>query len=851
MKIKLLSSISFFIIFCLSLGVHAQFQNGIWVGKEANNWYFGNYAGVNFNTTPPTALTNGQLGGPNNIPQQEGVGSISDADGNLLFYTNGLSVWNAQHQVMENGFGLNGDNSTSQSGLIVPQPETNRYYIFTMDDECSDSFLFYTIVDMDLQGGLGEVVEKNTQLTSFPISEHLSTTFHADKERIWLTAHKGNRADGCDFISTNEFVSFLMSNTGISTTPVSSFAGELVNNSYGQMKISPNGKKLAVTNSIFYFDQTLSKSIELFDFDNSTGEVSNALNLTFLINTDTYGLEFSPNSNYLYVSTLYGNERIYQFDISSNDASEILNSSTTINNVGTMVDAFFALQLGPDGKIYQVNRSGTSLSVINFPNNPGASSGYQLSQISLMNREGAYGLPGLISSYFESGILYNQGCIGEETQFSTIRIPGIDNIFWDFGDPNSGSQNTSTALEPTHIYESTGTYIVTAQIETNGVIQDISTEVVIVNLDVASPNNMKLCAPNDGSLYDFDLTEQNDIILNVQNPNGFDIIYYTAETDAENEVDFIQDPENFQSSGQTIFVRVNEINTNCYEIFSFDLILETGPVIPQLENIEACDSLPFSGFSTFDLTEQETIILGGQSNIQIAYYASQQEAEDQQDEISNPAAYTNLQNPQTVYIRATNQNTSCFSISEFEISVNQLDVLDTSYSINGNYPFNFTEIETQIPNDLEINYYLTEFDAQNEINEIVNAISFGDEDFTEVYIRATDNNGCSEISLLRLIENPIEDNDFVIPEGISPNGDGLNDFLDLEQLAQSNGGGALKVFNRYGRIVYQEKNYTNQWHGQDFNENRLPTGTYFYILNLNNESEDYGQILKSWVYLQL
>src|SRR6266550_241170 len=78
---------------------------------QADNWFFGIKAGLNFSGGSPIALTTGALS------TTEGCSAISDAQGNLLFYTNGVSVWNKNNDVMPNGTGLDGDISTSQSAL--------------------------------------------------------------------------------------------------------------------------------------------------------------------------------------------------------------------------------------------------------------------------------------------------------------------------------------------------------------------------------------------------------------------------------------------------------------------------------------------------------------------------------------------------------------------------------------------------------------------------------------------------------------------------------------------------------------------------------------------------------------
>ena len=123
--------------------------------KEANNWYFGDYAGMNFGFGLPIAVTNGQL------TTWEGCSSISTSTGALLFYTDGSLVWNKNHLLMPNGTGLMGHKSSTQSGIIVPKPsDPNHYYIFTVDarDNNLQNGLRYTLVDMTLDGGLGDVV---------------------------------------------------------------------------------------------------------------------------------------------------------------------------------------------------------------------------------------------------------------------------------------------------------------------------------------------------------------------------------------------------------------------------------------------------------------------------------------------------------------------------------------------------------------------------------------------------------------------------------------------------------------------------------------------------------------------
>ena len=127
--------------------------------NEAANWYFGNNAGINFNTNTNTvtALADGLLS------TEEGCTSISDSSGNLLFYTNGENVYDRQHNIMSNGTGLFGNQSSTQSAIIIPKPEDpNLYYIFTQDTNFQfnpDNGFNYSTVDMTLNGGFGAVRE--------------------------------------------------------------------------------------------------------------------------------------------------------------------------------------------------------------------------------------------------------------------------------------------------------------------------------------------------------------------------------------------------------------------------------------------------------------------------------------------------------------------------------------------------------------------------------------------------------------------------------------------------------------------------------------------------------------------
>ena len=97
-----------------------------------------------------------------------------------------------------------------------------------------------------------------------------------------------------------------------------------------------------------------------------------------------------------------------------------------------------------------------------------------------------------------------------------------------------------------------------------------------------------------------------------------------------------------------------------------------------------------------------------------------------------------------------------------------------------------------------------------------------------------------DINCPATVEVQIDNTTCLIPRGISPNGDGMNDEFDLSTLDVKK----LEIFNRYGQEVYSRSNYTNEWIGQGGNGDELPTGTYFYMIERSN-----GETKTGWVYI--
>ena len=418
--------------------------------KQTNIWYFGLHAGLDFVTSPPTLLnyTN------NAISTQESSACMSDAFGNILFYTDSDTIWNKQNQLMANGGGLAGQHSHSQAVLTVKQPgNANLYYVFHIGYVAvpTNSFdLCYTVVDMNLAAGMGSVTSKNNTLYN-PTCSKLNATLHCNGQDVWIMSHDWN---------SNVFRAYLLTSSGLNPVPVLSAIGPTLtgNNNIGTgyMKFSPNGSKLGMAHAGLF-------NFELYDFDNATGLVSNHLQLNAVIaNPLTYGFEFSPDGTKAYGTGKLGTV-LYQWDLCAGSASAIVASQYTISTPQQV----FPLQAAPDGKIYFINFNYNSLGVINNPNMAGPACGYSSFAVSYSPAIADEGLPNFMSNYFfkpASGLSINHTINCQRLGFATNAVAcaaagySVTSMLWDFNDPASGAANSSTLTNPVHQYSAPGTY---------------------------------------------------------------------------------------------------------------------------------------------------------------------------------------------------------------------------------------------------------------------------------------------------------------------------------------------------------------------------------------------------------
>lgn len=473
-------------------------------GKEANQWYFGNFLGIDFNSGTAVPVNGGQ------VNTTEGVAAISDANGNLLFYTDGITVWNKLHQIMPNGTLLFGDPSSTQSAVIVPKiNDPGRYYIFTVD---AVKFVFppatfvdtrglnYSIVNMALDNGKGDIEVKNVPLTKNSV-EKITAVKHCNNRDVWVLAHD---------TASNGYYAYLVNPSGINTTPIISNTGSIlpglprvaaprIDSSFlGYMKVSPNGKKIAAAH--------WNVNVDLSDFDNATGIVSNTTSLfpPSAVYKLFYGVEFSPDCKLLYTSVrnnagnALNNNELQQYNITLGSSAAIIASKQLIRQVfvpNPLGEIYGALQIGPDQKVYVTKRLTQHIAAINNPNVYGLGCNYVDTAISwsLPNQKCTYGFPSFIQSYFypPDSFTYNISC--NTAQFNYTPAAEVNSIKWDFGDPASGVNNTSTILNPTHTFSAAGLYTVKLIRFTNCGSDTLSKQINSGAIDIYLGNDTTVC----------------------------------------------------------------------------------------------------------------------------------------------------------------------------------------------------------------------------------------------------------------------------------------------------------------------------------------------------------------------
>jgi len=453
--------------------------------QRANIWYFGQNAGIDFNQTPAVALSDSQMNAP------EGCSAMSDRNGNIVLYTDGVDVYDREHTQITTS-NLGGDQGATQSALIVPfTNDETRYYIFTNEQIYgTNTFqLKYSVFDLKLNNGLGDLEQRDILLLS-PSTERVTASAN------WLIAHEyGNNTFRAYPITPTGVGNPVYSNIGMDHLTTSSEMGQ------GYMKLGANNL-LAVALS----DGT-NNYVELFDLDPATGDINNyrQIDLTADANTgNVYGVEISPGGNKIFATA---GTKVFEYYLDSlGDPQSLAN-----NNFETGL-GLGAIQIAPDGQIYVAINNSATLGTIT-PNEDTT----QVSSLDITaapftlagGTQSRLGLPNFIQSLsspaLSPAMTVQNGCPGDSLNFTATGTSTIDEFRWNIINSLGAVVQSSSVQNPSFFINTAGTY---------------TANVFIFNRCIASPNqtitmpfeifapptfnltatNTTVCGLNDGAI---------------------------------------------------------------------------------------------------------------------------------------------------------------------------------------------------------------------------------------------------------------------------------------------------------------------------------------------------------------
>lgn len=674
--------------------------------KEANFWYFGRNAALDFNTGTPTPANGSKL---NTL---EGCSSFSNENGELIFYigapsaiARNLTIWNSNDEPMPNGIGLKGDSSSSQSALTVPAPgQPNIYYVFTVGARSSNNagFWYYTI-DMTKEDGLGDVVAGPVALGD--PSNHSEWT-----EKV--TAVRAKECNAFWVISSyaDKFYAYKVNTAGVSLDKVSTINGYNTIDPRGYLKVSPDGKKLVAAN--------MESGTHIFNFNDDTGEVTNfngstSLNRLSLASNLGYGVEFSSSSRRLYVSTGdfrdSSTENLFQFDLTLPTIGKINSSRYLIYSYNNKRGA---LQLAPNGKIYWTSDESRNISVINNPENLGSRTNYSHQSISVgTGAIASQGLPPFISSLLlpitiedtNNNVVNNLDinlCIGESITITPENISSNNTPVyeWMFDNGSGKTKISDTAVLALNNLEEndSGTYSLTVSLE--NICGNSSKYNATFSLIVPSKPNVKVVSdylqcdfdtnPIDG-ISSFNLASKESGLIE-QGANVTIEFFEPGDTSFSSPITNTSEYRNTSSPfNHKIIVRVSSNISGCSEFGELSLQVDPTTLANyddiyeseiDLNNAELNATMSAgSENAIFDFSNKiDSIIVnsGGAFNrtdFKFSFYTTLDDAEKEVNVITTPYDTYLFENDTQIFVRIS-KNNICSGVGQFTLYVNKRPV---------------------------------------------------------------------------------------------------------------------------------------------------------------------------------
>lgn len=279
-----------------------------------------------------------------------------------------------------------------------------------------------------------------------------------------------------------------------------------------------------------------------------------------------------------------------------------------------------------------------------------------------------------------------------------------------------------------------------------------------------APTNILICDNDDDGFFIVNLDSKKPEIAD---PTSHTISFYNTAQDAIDNANEITDSAAYNADTQTIYTRVVNNTTGCTAYTSFQVTVNTLPVVGTIENYQICQA-GNSSTADFIFSTQDAAILNGQPGKQVLYFETANDAINRTNAIDKFAVYNNSMSPQTIHIRIENTtDQDCYVTDQLTILVAPSPIYNTPTPLticdditnDGEAIFNFNDVITQMsagsPQNLTITFYASQADAQNEVNPLPTDGYANVSNPQEVYVRVENDSFCSEIELLGLNIIPV------------------------------------------------------------------------------------------------
>jgi gliding motility-associated-like protein len=756
-------------------------------GQEGAKWFFGSNAGLDFSSSPPQPITDGML----NVP--EGTSAIANSQGKLLFYSDGIHIFDQDHKQMDCVNGpcddLKGGKNSTQSVLIVPQPTCKGceylFNVFTTSDINGEKILTVSTVDMRENKGKGKIISQNKTLQE-GTTERIASVKNDRDSTYWVITHDSG---------TNKFRIFHATTGGLVETSTPELGMPQTENSMaeGYMKFSAPIGEEGERRLAMVIPGPPTNYIELYNFNDSTGTLT--LDKTMDLGPappKAYGVEFSPDGNKMFV-TFQGegttSSYLKQYDLTLPD-SLLITGAVSIDSSSS--EKFGALQIASDGKIYMAIQDSDHLAVIGEPGGSVLNGvEYVKKGVSLGGRKSQLGLPSMVQDFTQetsgSGFQAEGFCSGDSTNFqaSPICDPLEDTGYsWDFGDGSPLTFGGKNDQQISHIYTSPGKYKVTLTQINKCII--VPTEQTIEIFET----------PEDPMLPDNILGSCNqEVVLDM----GVVAKYYVWRF-------------NGRVIGRDKILTISNGRTGIYEAIAFN--------DPQGQCLSSKKVLvTFTQIPDIDLGPDQQICLDDQITLDVKEIAWK--------------SYVWSTGATTKSIEVNKAGTYSVTVTDANGCTNSDQIIITNYpqpNINLFKEYIICEADNE---SVELNprggdALQYTWQPHGEITEKITVDQSG-----TYTVSATNEEGCVEVQSTNVLDK-CEPRVF-IPDVFTPNeGDGINKEFEIFGAHYENL--TLKVYNRWGEVIFAMEAQHDQkltWDGT-YKGTKVQPGEYAYVVTYDS-----------------